>query len=152
MNSFAKSVSRRRFLRTALLGSGMLLAACSNTPTETGPVMKITYPVQGAHVDGTKASIQVEVKNWKLVNANQDVHDGEGHIHFFIDTPANSVAVGQVIPTDKPKQYVHVGKPPLVTRMLELTPGVHTVTVVMGNSHHEALDNPKPVSVTFVVG
>jgi Domain of unknown function (DUF4399) len=156
MNSFGHSVSRRRFIRLATVGGGVvasgLLAACSNTPTSTEPEITIAYPHQGAHVEGTKASIQVAVKNWRLVNANQDVHDGEGHIHFFIDTPADSVPVGTVIPTDKPAQYVHVGKPPLATRTLELTPGVHTVTVVMGNSHHEALDKPAPVSVTFAVG
>lgn len=155
-NSFGQSVSRRQFIRFATLGSGVLasglLAACSDTPVGTTPTIKIVYPQQGARVESTKASIQVEVKNWRLVNANQDVHEGEGHIHFFIDTPASAVPVGQLIPTDKPAQYVHVGKPPLVTRTLELAPGVHTVTVVMGNSHHEALAAPAPVSVTFEVG
>ena len=157
MNAFGHSVSRRRFIRLATVGGGVLasglLAACSNTPTGDGsPSIKILYPVQGAHVDGTRVSIQAEVKNWQLVKANQPAQPSQGHLHLFIDVPASSVAVGQVIPTDKPQQYVHMGAPPFGSRTIELAPGVHTVTVVMGDSLHGMLDNPAPASVTFVVG
>ena len=77
--------------------------------------------------------------------------DGEGHIHFFIDVPASSVAVGQVIPTDQPTKYIHAGKTPYTNREVDLTPGQHTITVVAANAAHQALAVPAPVSVSFTV-
>jgi hypothetical protein len=134
----------------------MATVACSSTkpaaaPPAATPSLTIVAPASGATVTGPKVNVQVDTKNWKPVAAaGSAVTPGEGHLHFFIDVPASSIAVGQAIPTGDPK-YVHAGAAPLTSRELELSPGQHTITVVAGNSAHVALSSPAPQTVTFTV-
>lgn len=147
----AKSV----FLWTAVLTLALSLSACQTTPpaskTQSTPNMKILSPATGTVIAGPKIKIEVEVSTWTLVDANQAIKDGEGHLHFFVDTPANAIKVGEGIPLDQKATFIHAGKAPYTIRDLDLAPGEHTVTVVMGNSAHQVLAAPAPVSVTFKV-
>jgi len=140
---------------TTVLTLALSLSACQTSPpapkTQAAPVIKILSPTAGATVTGPKVKVDVEVSAWALVDANQAIKDGEGHLHFFVDTPANAVKTGDGIPLDQKATFIHAGKAPYTTRELELTPGEHTVTVVMGNSAHQVLAAPAPVSVTFKV-
>jgi len=121
------------------------------TPPAAIPSLKIVAPAIGATVTGPKGKVEVDAKNWKTVApAGSPVTPGERHLHFFIDVPASSVAVGQAIPTGDPK-YVHAGGALLTDRELELSPGQHTITVVAANAAHIALASPTPQSVTFTV-
>lgn len=139
-------------LWTAALTLALTLSACQPAPkTQSRPTMKIIAPAAGALVAGPKVKVDIEVAAWTLVDANQAIKDGEGHLHFFVDTPANAIKVGEGIPLDQKATFVHAGKAPYTTRELELTPGEHTITVVMGNSAHQVLAAPAPVSVTFKV-
>jgi hypothetical protein len=114
--------------------------------------MKIVSPADGATVQGTKVKVEVAVTDWKLVPAGTKVADGEGHLHFFVDVPASAVAVGQPVPpTTANPAFVHAGAGPLTSRELTLSPGRHTITVVMGNSSHVALGSPAPQSITIQV-
>ena len=133
----------------------MATVACTSKPAAALPAaipsLTIVAPASGATVTGPKVKVEVEAKNWNPVAAaGAAVTPGEGHLHFFIDTPASSVAVGQAIPAGDPK-YVHAGAAPLTGRELELSPGQHTITVVAGNSAHIALASPVPQSVTLTV-
>ncbi|MBP7601347.1 MAG: DUF4399 domain-containing protein, partial [Thermoflexales bacterium] len=76
---------------------------------------------------------------------------GEGHVHFFVDTPASTVPVGKVVPLDQANVYVHAGKEPFTSRELELSPGRHTITVVMADAAHIVVGQPQPASVTIDV-
>ena len=76
---------------------------------------------------------------------------GEGHVHFFVDTPASTVPVGKVVPLDQANVYVHAGKEPFTSRELELCPGRHTITVVMADAAHIVVGQPQPASVTIDV-
>jgi Domain of unknown function (DUF4399) len=139
----------------ALLASVLLIVAlglvgCSAVAAQ--PTMKIVAPADGATVQGPKVKVEVAVTDWKLVPAGTKVADGEGHLHFFVDVPASAVAVGQLIPpTTANPAFIHAGAEPLTSRELTLTPGTHTITVVMGNSSHVALANPAPQSITIHV-
>ena len=113
--------------------------------------MRITSPPANVALAGPKVKIEVEVTGLSLVDANIAPKDGEGHLHFFIDTPASAVPAGQVIPTDQPTKFVHAGKAPYTNREIELTKGQHTITVVAANAAHVVLATPAPVSVTFLV-
>ena len=133
---------------------GTLLVSCATPPAAqrtTTPTMRITAPVDGSKVKGPKITFEVAVDGYTLTTANQVAKEGEGHLHFFIDVPASSVPVGQGIPLDQPKAYVHAGKEPFTSRALELAPGKHTITVVMANSVHQVVAQPQPVSVTVEV-
>src|SRR5437867_2895805 len=142
---------RLRTTKSLLLASllaclALVLVACGGAAA--APSMKIVSPADGATVKGPKVKVEVAVANWKLAPAGAPAANGEGHLHFFIDVPASAVPVGQAIPpTDANPAYVHAGKDPLSSRELQLTPGKHTITVVMGNTGHVALDNPAPQSI-----
>lgn len=152
MNRNALALSRRRFLRSSSVILGVswagLLAACA--PASREPSMRIVYPAQGARVPSTQVPIQVDVRNFRLVRPGPP-QPGEGHLHLFIDVPADAIAVGEIIPLDQTDKYLHMGAPPFTTRTLTLTPGVHTVTAVMADGLHAKLAVPVPVSVTFLV-
>jgi hypothetical protein len=146
-----KTFSRRRFLGTitlAFTGTGVL-AACA--PASREPNMRFVYPEPGARVPMGDVAVQVRVRNFNLVRGNTSPRAREGHLHFFINTPADEIADGQVIPLDQPDKFVHAGAPPFNTRTISLPPGVHTLTAVMGDSAHLKLAEPAPVSVTFFV-
>ena len=151
--SASRRGSRRQFLRLSLAGlsfagAGSLTACSAQTST---PRIRFIYPDQGVRVPETSVLVQVAVRNFNLVRANQAARVGEGHVHFFIDMPASSIADGAMIPLDQPKAYIHVGVPPLTTRTLTLAPGLHTITAVVADSTHMKLASPAPVSVTFFV-
>jgi hypothetical protein len=126
----------------------LVLAACGGA----APTMKIVSPADDATVKGPKVKVEVAVANWKLAPAGAPAAEGEGHVHFFIDAPASAVPAGQSIPpTDANPAYIHAGKDPLASRELQLSPGKHTITVVMGNTGHVALSDPAPQSITINV-
>lgn len=113
--------------------------------------MSIVSPAAGAKVKGPKVTVMVDVTGFKLVPANQAPVAGEGHVHFFVDTPASTVPVGKVVPLDQANVYVHAGKEPFTSRELELSPGRHTITVVMADAAHIVVGQPQPASVTIDV-
>jgi hypothetical protein len=127
----------------------LALAACG---AGAAPSINIMSPADGATVKGPKVKVDVAVENWQLAPAGSPAADGSGHLHFFVDTPASAVPIGQAIPpTDANPAYIHAGKDPLTSRELTLSPGKHTITVVMGNTGHVALDTPAPKSITVTV-
>ncbi len=147
-------LSRREFVKLSVLTAGVLasgaLVSCAPA-SAPGASIKIVSPAANATLTGPKVKVEVEVTGLTLVDANIAPKDGEGHLHFFIDTPASAVPVGQVIPLDQPTKFVHAGKAPYTNRELELAKGQHTITVVAANAAHVALAAPAPVSVTFAV-
>ena len=130
----------------------MALAACSaSAPSAGKATLRIVSPAAGATVKGPAVKVEVEATNFKLLAANPTAKEGEGHVHFFIDVPASSVKVGDAIPLDQPKVYVHAGKEPFTSRELTLTAGKHTIMVVAADSLHRALAMPEPVSISLEV-
>ena len=144
-----------RVPRLAFIGAAalvMALSACSTPAPATGKAtLRIVSPAAGATVKGPAVKVEVEAANFKLLAANPAAKEGEGHVHFFIDVPASSVKVGDAIPLDQPKVYVHAGKEPFTSRELTLTTGKHIITVVAADSLHRALAQPEPVSITVEV-
>ena len=140
-------MNRKQFLVSAFAIS--VLAACQTAPG-SAPRMRVISPQNNAMVKGPKVTVEVEVLNMTLADANRPHVDGEGHLHFVIDAP-NTVRAGMVVPLDNPAKYVHAGKAPYTVREIELPTGNHTITVVMGGNNHVALDSPAPINVSFIV-
>jgi hypothetical protein len=115
-----------------------------------GPHVKITSPKKGAKVT-SPVTVIAAVEEFKLVPAGTPLAEGEGHLHFFIDVPADNVKPGAMIPLDTLTRYIHLGKEPFDRRDLTLAPGKHTITVVAANSGHQRIKDVKPYSVTFTV-
>ncbi len=128
----------------------LTLSACA-AAAPANASMTIVAPANGAKVKGPKVKVDIDVKGFKLVLANKAPVAGEGHIHFFVDTPASTVPVGKVVPLDQANVYVHAGKEPFNSRELELTPGRHTITIVMADAAHIVVAQPQPVSISIDV-
>src|SRR3982751_5095876 len=103
--------SRRFVLAGVALTLILALAGCGGPSATT--TMRIVTPPDGAMLKGPNVRFDVAVTDWKLVPAGGAINDGEGHLHFFVEQPAASVAVGQPVPatTDNPA-YIHAGKDP----------------------------------------
>jgi hypothetical protein len=143
-------VIKRWLVRSSLvLVLAFVTFGCAAAPQ---PTLKIVGPADGATVQGPKVKVDVTVDNFKLVAAGAAPAEGEGHVHFFVDVPATSVAVGQPIPaTTANPAYIHAGAAPFTSRELTLTPGKHTITAVVGNAAHIALASPAPQTITITV-
>ncbi len=131
--------------------AAIALACASLSAAAQGAAITITSPANGATVSGPSVKIEATVSGLKLVPAGSPLADGEGHLHFFIDTPPDAVPEGKLIPLDSASKYVHAGKMPFTTRDIPLAPGPHVVWVVAANSGHLALRTPAPVKVAFTV-
>jgi|YNPBryunderm2012_1023409.scaffolds.fasta_scaffold02223_10 hypothetical protein len=143
---------RRAFVRLLGWAFGLTatgaLAACA--PATGEPEIQFVYPRQGVRVPSTQFTVQLAVRNFRLVRPAAP-RPGEGHLHLFINVPASDIPDGQIIPLDQKDKYIHLGAPPFTSRVLTLPPGVHTLTAVMADGLHAKLAVPIPVSVTFLV-
>lgn len=149
MNSL-KTVSRRRALKTLMMGSGalMLLAGCERLDPgseSSGPKIKVSTPSNGAGILGGVVPVEAQVFGFRAAAGTK------GRINFFVDVPASSVAAGQPIPTDQPDKYVNGGVGPSAKVSLPLPKGVHTITVVVSDADGKALAEPAPVSIQVLV-
>jgi hypothetical protein len=109
-----------------------------------GPSLQASAPA--TVTAGQPAVITVETQNVQLVEANGDVSGTTGHLHIFIDrdpTPA-----GQAIPKGVPG-IIHTTKTTI--SLPDLTPGEHTVWIVLGNGAHIPFDPPVEDKVTITV-
>ncbi|MDD1668690.1 MAG: hypothetical protein LUO97_02715 [Methanomicrobiales archaeon] len=120
-----------------------IFAACTQTPaSKNGPDLTITSPADGAVLQAGNITISVQVSNFKLVPEYGAYISGEGHLHYYLDLPANAVPgaiasrPGYFVPTtDTSYTWTNV------------LPGTHTFTVELASTDH----SPLPRSVTRTV-
>jgi hypothetical protein len=149
---FNMNIQPSKWIGLAAITLALLLALAGCGRSGATPALRIVSPTDGATVKGPKVKVEVAVTDWQLAPAGGALTESQGHLHFFIDTPASSVPAGQPIPpTDANPGYMHAGKEPLSSRELSLNPGKHTITVVMGNAAHVALSSPAPQTITINV-
>ena len=149
-------------LGIALLGAVLALgAACSDddedgdgdSPTATAEMvdetpaaeasLEITAPLDGDTVS-SPVTLEVSASGVEIAPA-ADAVEGAGHFHAFVDQ--EPVAEGEVIPQETDGIF-HFATG---TVDLELEPGEHTVTVVLGDNAHMRLAGAAPAVVTFTV-
>jgi hypothetical protein len=83
---------------------------------------------------GRAATVEVTVSGVELVDPAMSMEKaapGQGHLHYQVDK-------GPVIATPSPKLSFH-----------ELTPGPHTITVVLAGNDHKPLGPQQTLSVTI---
>ena len=123
---------------TVVLGDGTHArlgdAEDSVTVTVEGPSADATAPATLAA--GQPLAIDVAVEGIDLVAANGDTSGRTGHLHAFVDRDPARYA-GQPIPAGDPA-IIHSATSPIT--VTGLTPGEHTIWVVVGNGAHIALD------------
>lgn len=112
--------------------SAQTLAAC--------PDVTVTVAAPAADAPTTvSVSIEPEIP----IKPAADADPASFHLHYFVDTEA--VAAGTLVPAGDP-QVIHSASTSV--DLGALTPGEHTVTVVVGQMDHTACDARGTVSFT----
>ena len=117
-------------------------ATVGETP-EAAASVQIVAPAEGDTV-GSPVTLTVSALGVEIAAAS-DAVEGAAHFHAFVDQEAT--AEGEVMPQDT-EGIFHFGTE---TYDLELEPGEHTVTVVLGDNSHVRLADVLEATVTFTV-
>lgn len=138
----------RAMSKTSAVAAVLLLAVWPvSVGAQGNPTVRITSPRDGASVRGPQVEVKVAVQNFRTVPGGTEVKAGEGHVHILIDKPVPKA--GEVVP--QADGYVHLGAAPFDSRTVELAPGEHTLTAVLGDSTHKVLDPAATHSINVTV-
>lgn len=141
-------VARRRFLRATLAGGVVAgLAACGAANDD--PSLTVLYPSQGARVDQTMVPVRVKLRNFARTRAEEVTKPAT--VFFLVDTPLESLPADQPLPNDQPGKIVQASAADVTEAGIALEPGVHTVTVLLGDNNRMRLAAPAPQTITFFV-
>jgi hypothetical protein len=86
---------------------------------------------------GQPLTIDVTLAGVTLVKADGDTSGKTGHLHAFVDVPP--VDPGEAIPVGNPA-IIHSATSPIT--VTGLTPGEHTIWIVLGDGAHTAFTKP----------
>ena len=121
-----------------LLGAALTVQAADipRTPSPAGAEVYIISPKDGATVNGT-FKVQFGLKGMGVAPAGVDMPD-TGHHHLLIDVK-DQPDMTTILPTTD--NIRHFGKGQTETE-LNLTPGQHTLQLLVGDKNHVPLDPP----------
>jgi hypothetical protein len=123
-----------------LAGAQTPAAALERTPSPPGAEAYIISPKDGATVSGP-VLVQFGLKGMGVAPAGVKF-ENTGHHHLLIDTDAPADAAAPLPATDK---IVHFGKGQTETTLTTLTPGKHTLQLLLGDQNHVP-HNPPVIS------
>ncbi len=116
---------------------GAALAQEAKTPPP-GAVVYFIYPQNGTVVSGGKLWVRMGLRNMGIAPAGI-AKDGTGHHHLLLD-------VDQLPPLDEPipndKNHLHFGGGQTEARLEGLTPGKHTLQLMLADEGHIPFDPP----------
>lgn len=137
----------RTLILTALLAAASLVHAQERTPSPAGAEAYIISPANRARVH-SPLRVQFGLKGMGIAPAGTKF-DNTGHHHLLIDTDAPTDLSAPLPATDK---IVHFGKGQTETT-LTLTPGKHTLQLLLGDLSHIPHDPPvlsKKITITVL--
>ena len=137
----------RSLLVALLLLAAPLALAQERTPSPPGAEAYIISPKDGAKVPAGKVLVQFGLKGMGIAPAGVKF-DNTGHHHLLIDT---EVPADLSKPLPASEQIVHFGKGQTETTLTTLTPGKHTLQLVLGDMNHVPHDPPvisKKITIT----
>ncbi len=112
--------------------AALLLSACATTPQSKSRVFFIE-PKDDANV-GQEFKVVMGVEGM-TVKPLGDMSPETGHHHLLIN--ADNVPSGDVVPVDKPTQYMHFGKGQTETTV-KLAPGKYKLTLQFADGAHRS--------------
>jgi hypothetical protein len=139
----------RTLIITALLLTASLASAqTARTPSPPGAEAYIISPKDGAKVH-SPVLVQFGLKGMGIAPAGVKF-DNTGHHHLLIDIdpPADLSA-----PLPSSDKVVHFGKGQTETTLTALTPGKHTLQLLLGDQSHIPHDPPvlsKKITITVL--
>jgi hypothetical protein len=120
-----------------------VLADGERTPAPAGAKVFIIEPADGATVS-SPVTVKFGAEGVDIVPAGTD-KPNSGHHHLLID--AKLPDLNSAIPKDE--HYIHYGKGQTETTV-ELTPGKHTLQLLLGDKNHIPTNPPVESSVITV--
>ena len=132
-----------------LLLAAPLALAQERTPSPPGAEAYIISPKDGAKVHADKVLVQFGLKGMGIAPAGVKF-DNTGHHHLLIDTEVPSDLSKPLPASDK---IVHFGKGQTETTLTTLTPGKHTLQLLLGDLNHVPHEPPvmsKKITITVV--
>jgi hypothetical protein len=117
----------------ALLSQG----AMAQTPAPKNAVLYVIYPHDGQRLNGS-FPVRFGLRNMGVTRAG-DKAPNVGHHHLLVDVDALDLNRSEPIPTDR--RHLHFGNGQTETQ-LDLTPGKHTLQLVLGDAEHKVFDPP----------
>jgi hypothetical protein len=120
-----------------VLAAGLLATAAvaDRTPAPTGAEVYFIAPANGAKVH-SPVTVKFGLKGMGIAPAGVKF-DNTGHHHLLIDTELSTLNLDTALPVND--KVVHFGKGQTETT-LTLTPGKHTLELVLGDYQHLAFD------------
>ena len=128
----------------ALVLAATVASAQDRTPSAAGAEVYIISPKDGAKVS-SPVHVQFGLKGMGIAPAGIKI-DNTGHHHLLIDTDAPADLNAPLPASDK---VVHFGKGQTETT-LTLTPGKHTLQLLLGDSTHVP-HNPPVISKKITI-
>ncbi len=118
--------------------------------TDTTPRVKISTPTNGRIVRTGNITISTEVENFILADKlGQANVAGEGHIHYFMDTPPVTSPGKPAIP---PAGSIWAPSADSSHTFINVPVGIHHFSVELVNNDHTPLDPPVTAEIqTFVI-
>jgi hypothetical protein len=139
----------RSLIVTALILAAPLASAQTPAPERTasppGAEAYIISPKDGATVTGP-VHVQFGLKGMGVAPAGVKF-ENTGHHHLLIDTEAPADAAAPLPASDK---IVHFGKGQTETTLTSLTPGKHTLQLLLGDQNHIP-HNPPVISKKITI-
>ncbi|TCZ63340.1 DUF4399 domain-containing protein [Roseicella aquatilis] len=118
-------------------------------PAPRDAYVYIGWPQDGQVISGTRFKVWFGTRNFGVAPAGV-IKANTGHHHIIIDAPLPPL--DQPIPNDR--NHLHFGLGQTET-MLDLSPGTHTLQLLMGDADHVPHDPPvmsKRITVTVRPG
>jgi hypothetical protein len=106
------------------------------TPAPRDAYVYIGWPLDGATVYSTHVKIWFGTRNFGIAPAGVTTKN-TGHHHLLIDAPVPPL--GEPIPSDRNHLHFGLGQ---TEAIVELTPGTHTLQLLMGDADHVPHDPP----------
>jgi hypothetical protein len=121
-------------------GHGIVVAqapkAALSTPAPADAYCYIGWPNDGEVVKTTRIKVWFGARNFGVAPAGVN-RPNTGHHHLLIDVPLPDL--GEAIPNDRNHLHFGLGQTEAV---IELTPGTHTLQLLMGDADHVPHDPP----------
>ena len=111
-------------------------SAAPRTPAPRDAYVYIGWPLDGATVYTTHVKVWFGTRNFGVAPAGVTTKN-TGHHHLLIDAPVPPL--GEPIPSDHNHLHFGLGQ---TEAIVELTPGTHTLQLLMGDADHVPHDPP----------
>ena len=138
----------KKILIFGVLISIILFSGCTTTDNNQTPRLTITQPQNGAILQTNNITVAIQVANFDIVNKiGQTNIPGEGHIHYFLDVPPPTTPNQPAI--TEPGTYISTTEKSYT--WINLTTGVHNLSVELVNNDHTPLVPAIIASVTITI-